>query len=268
MYRREPAQQHWPWLKKIALAAPGIAASRSASANTMLGDLPPSSSETRLRLSAAAWTISLPTSVEPVNATLSTPGWAAIAAPAVSPKPVTMFTTPAGSPASWISSPSRSARQRRLLGGLEYDRAAGRERRAELPGGHQQREVPRDDLTDDADRLAAACRRGTRAPGAYGTEIGNVSPVRSWSPTRPCTGTGRRPAARRRRGPRQRLAVVERLDRGQLVGVLEDQLADPPDDPASLGSRHPAPVGVLQSPAGGEDRQRRRPRRRRPARGR
>jgi hypothetical protein len=38
----------------------------------MVGDLPPSSSETFLRLPAAALTISLPTSVEPVNATLST----------------------------------------------------------------------------------------------------------------------------------------------------------------------------------------------------
>jgi hypothetical protein len=73
MYRREPAQQHWPWLKKIALAAPGIAISGSASANTTLGDLPPSSSVTRLRSLAAALTISLPTSLEPVNATLSIP---------------------------------------------------------------------------------------------------------------------------------------------------------------------------------------------------
>ena len=100
--------QHWPWLKKIPFAAPGIAASRSASANTTFGDLPPSSSETFLRLPAAALTISLPTSVEPVNATLSTSSCAASAAPA-SPKPVTMLTTPSGSPASCSSSPRRSA---------------------------------------------------------------------------------------------------------------------------------------------------------------
>ncbi len=41
------------------------------------GDLPPSSSETRLRSLAAALTISLPTSVEPVKAILLTPGWPA-----------------------------------------------------------------------------------------------------------------------------------------------------------------------------------------------
>jgi len=44
-----------------------------------------------------------------VNATLSTPGWAASAAPAVSPKPVTILTTPLGKPISSRSSPSRSA---------------------------------------------------------------------------------------------------------------------------------------------------------------
>lgn len=40
-----------------------------------------------------------PTSVEPVKATLSMSMWLAIAAPAVGPKPGTMFTTPAGKPA-------------------------------------------------------------------------------------------------------------------------------------------------------------------------
>jgi hypothetical protein len=69
---REPATQHCPWLKKIALAAPAIAASGSASENTMFGLLPPSSSVSFFRFPAAAWTISLPTSVEPVKATLST----------------------------------------------------------------------------------------------------------------------------------------------------------------------------------------------------
>ena len=75
----------------------------------MFGDLPPSSSETRLRLPVAARTMCLPTSVEPVNAILSTPSCAASAAPAVSPNPGTTLTTPAGRPASSMSSPSRSA---------------------------------------------------------------------------------------------------------------------------------------------------------------
>ena len=75
----------------------------------MFGDLPPSSSETFFRLPAAARTMILPTSVEPVKAILSTSGCATSGAPASSPKPVTTLTTPGGSPASSISSPSRSA---------------------------------------------------------------------------------------------------------------------------------------------------------------
>ena len=50
-----------------------MAASMSASEKMMFGDLPPSSSETFFRLPVAAVAISLPTSVEPVKAILSTP---------------------------------------------------------------------------------------------------------------------------------------------------------------------------------------------------
>ena len=99
-YSREPATQHCPWLKKMALAAPAMAASRSASEKTMLGLLPPNSRLTFFRFPVAALAISRPTSVEPVKAILSTPSWAASAAPAVSPKPVTTLTTPSGRPAS------------------------------------------------------------------------------------------------------------------------------------------------------------------------
>ena len=42
----------------------------------------------------------LPTSTLPVNAILSTSGCATMAAPAVSPEPVRIFTTPGGRPAS------------------------------------------------------------------------------------------------------------------------------------------------------------------------
>ena len=49
-----------------------------------------------------------PTSVEPVNATLSTPGWATSAAPAAS-SPVMMLTTPGGSSASRSTSASSKA---------------------------------------------------------------------------------------------------------------------------------------------------------------
>src|SRR5207245_4126165 len=44
--------------------------------------------------------------------------------------------------------------ERGLFGGLENDGVAAGERRTELPRGHQEREVPRDNLAADADRLA------------------------------------------------------------------------------------------------------------------
>ena len=51
--------------------------------------------------------IALPTSVDPVNATLSTS--AATSAAPVSPAPVITFTAPGGSSAAWITSASNSA---------------------------------------------------------------------------------------------------------------------------------------------------------------
>src|SRR6266478_3761806 len=81
-------------------SAPSTAASQSASAKNTLGDFPPSSSVTRFSVSAALFTMILPTAALPVNAILSTPGWLTSAAPATSPTPFTTFTTPGGKPTS------------------------------------------------------------------------------------------------------------------------------------------------------------------------
>src|ERR1700753_3337358 len=54
--------------------------------------------------SAAALATARPVAVEPVNATLSTPGCAASAAPVSRDNPVTTLTTPGGKPASPMSS--------------------------------------------------------------------------------------------------------------------------------------------------------------------
>jgi hypothetical protein len=98
-----------PLLPNTASEAAGIAAERSASAKMTSGDLPPISNETRLKLlSAEARTMERPVAADPVKPILSTSGWAASAAPAVSPYPVTMLMTPGGRSNSWTSSPSRS----------------------------------------------------------------------------------------------------------------------------------------------------------------
>src|SRR5450755_3355965 len=104
---REPAQQTWPWLKKMPLTIPSTAASIGASSNTTLAALPPSSRVSFLPVPATARWISLPTSVEPVNAILSTPGCATRAWP-VAPSPVRMLTVPGGRPASAMTSASSS----------------------------------------------------------------------------------------------------------------------------------------------------------------
>jgi len=56
----------------MASTTPSTALSRSASSNTMKGDLPPNSRLSFLPVPAVALRISRPTSVEPVKAILST----------------------------------------------------------------------------------------------------------------------------------------------------------------------------------------------------
>src|SRR2546422_369503 len=107
----------------------------SASAKTTLGLLPPSSRLIFFTLLAASRMISWPVVVSPVNATLPMPGWAAIAAPAVPPGPVTTLTTPGGKPASRASSPRRRADIGELLRVLLAQRGELRERAPALARG-------------------------------------------------------------------------------------------------------------------------------------
>jgi hypothetical protein len=92
----------------MPLTMPSTAWSRAASSNTMFAALPPSSRVSALSVPAVALWISLPTPVEPVKATLSTPGWLTRCIP-MSDGPGTMFTTPAGSSACWTTSANSRA---------------------------------------------------------------------------------------------------------------------------------------------------------------
>src|SRR5918996_888523 len=92
----------------MPLTMPSTAWSSGASSKTMLAALPPSSRVSFLPEPARVRWICLPTSVEPVKATLSTPAWPTSVAP-VAPAPVRMFTTPSGSSACWRIWPRRSA---------------------------------------------------------------------------------------------------------------------------------------------------------------
>src|ERR1043165_4849831 len=94
------AVQRWPVVPKAPQSAPSMARSRLASSRTIIGFLPPSSSEQCLKLLAAVVPMVLPTELEPVNEIARTSGCSSMGAPASAPKPLTIFTTPLGTPAS------------------------------------------------------------------------------------------------------------------------------------------------------------------------
>ena len=142
--------------------SPGIVVERSASSRMIAADLPPSSRVQRLSCSPQSAAIFLPATVDPVNEILSTSGWVTMCSPTSRPA-CTMLSTPAGSPASCTASASRYALSGVSGAGfsttVEPDASAGRE----LQHGDEQRDVPRHDRADDADRLAPHERRPEHA---------------------------------------------------------------------------------------------------------
>ena len=83
--------QVWPEFWKAPHTAPAAARSRSASAQTIMGSLPPSSSRTGVSVSDAAAITRLPVRAEPVKQILSTPE--RTRASPVPPPPVTTCTS-------------------------------------------------------------------------------------------------------------------------------------------------------------------------------
>ena len=97
---REPAMQVWPVAAKMPEIAPNAACSRSASSNTTLGDLPPSSMAVCFKRRPARSLIRRPVESEPVKLILATSGCSTSGVPTSAPKPVTTLNTPGGKPAS------------------------------------------------------------------------------------------------------------------------------------------------------------------------
>ena len=188
-----------------------------------------------------------------MKAILSTSGWAANAAPAVSPSPVTILTTPCGEAGFLDQFAQRRRAQRRLLGRLEHDGAARRQGRAEFPGGHQEGEVPRDDLPDHADRLAGRVAEELAA-GHIGHGDGKGLAVDLGGPAGHVAEEVHGQWDVGRPGHGQRLAVVERFQFGELVGVFFQQVAQLPDQTAALRGCHSGPRPRLQRPPGGMNR--------------
>ena len=127
---RDRAQQSWPALPNTAPGAAAAAASRSASANTMLGDLPPSSSVTRLIVAAAPRGDRAPD--------LGGAGERDLGHVGVLHQPRAARRARPGDHVEHALGQSRLQRdlgeaqrgQRRQLGGLEHHRVAGGQRRA------------------------------------------------------------------------------------------------------------------------------------------
>ena len=108
MKSRDPAVHDWPCrVNRMAVSTPAAVASMfsgvAASGKTMFGLLPPSSRETCAKRFPAASATCRPTSVDPVNDTLSTSGCSSRASPITEPLPVTTFSTPGGRNSEAIS---------------------------------------------------------------------------------------------------------------------------------------------------------------------
>ena len=100
-YIRLAATQDSPRLRVLAWKAPSTATSRSASANTSSGALPPSSMDVRSRCSPACSTSFCPTGVDPVKETLRSRASASSGATTEEAEDEVMtLSTPSGSPAS------------------------------------------------------------------------------------------------------------------------------------------------------------------------
>ena len=217
---REPAQQTWPWLKKMPATMPSTVWSIGASSNTMLAALPPSSRVSFLSVPATERAIALPTSVEPVNATLSTPGCSTSARPGLAGAGDDV--DDAGRQVGLLADVGEQQRgERRGLRGLEHHGVAGGERGRDLPREHEQREVPRDDLRGDAERP-----RVRAEPGVLEL-VGPAGVVEEVRRDQRDVDVARL---------LDRLAVVERLEHGELARALLHEPRDAVEVLRALGA--------------------------------
>ena len=141
--------------------------------------------------------------------------------PAPFPKPGSTLNTPAGIPASIANSAIRIAVSGDFSDGFSTTRIAHGQRRRDLPRRHQQREIPRHDRADHAQRLARDQAEFVADRSARLRHRPCRSPRRSSS----CSGRSR--PRRRRSASLDRLAHVQRFEQGQFVAVLLDQLREP-----------------------------------------
>ena len=130
-----------------------------------------------------------------------------------------------------------------LLGGFENDGVAGRQRGREFPRGHQQREIPGNDLTANADRLAQRViehAAGNRNRFAFdlGGPTGEVLKVLHHLRQIDVEGFF------------DRFTVVGGFNRGELGRVLFDQLREFVKQPAAVARAHLRPLAFERASRG------------------
>ena len=217
--------QVWPVAAKMPATTPLAAASRSASSKTMLGDLPPSSSVTRARCAAAPRITALPVSVAAGERDLVDAAGARPAArPPRPPNPVTTLTTPGGKPASSTSAANSSVDADACSDGLMTSVQPAASAGASFQRHQQQRRVPGRDRGDDAERLAQRVDEEVLAVGGQRLAADLVGRARE------VVVVVGQPAQLPPHLADQ-LAVVGRLDHGDALRVLGDQLGQPPQKP-------------------------------------
>ena len=142
--------------------------------------------------------------------------------------------------------------ERCLLGGLEDDGASGSERGTEFPDGHEQREIPGDDLANYADGFTQRVgvihgagrvrdREGNGGTFEFGGPSGHIAEEVDSERNVGGAGNG------------EGLAVVEGFEGGEFFGVLFEKIGKFPDELAALGGGHAGPWSAVEGAAGGAD---------------
>ena len=238
--RREPAQHTWPWLKKMPLTMPSTAWSIGASSNTMLAALPPSSSVSFLPVPATERAIALPDLGGAGEGDLVDVG--VLDERAAGLARAGDDVDDARREVGLLADLGEEQRgERRGLGGLEHHGVAGGERRRDLPRQHEQREVPRDDLRGDAERLRV------------GSEPGVLELVGPAGVVEEVRGDERDVDVARLL---DRLAVVEGLEHRELARALLHEAGDAEEVLRALGAgglRPHAGVGAARGRHGPVD---------------
>jgi ParB family chromosome partitioning protein len=137
--------------------------------------------------------------------------------------------------------------ERRQLGRLDDQAVPGGEGRGGLPGGHHEREVPRQDRGDHAHRLADdhAERLGTARRDRVEQLVGGLR-----DPAEGLDGLGQVHVA----AVGDRLARLERVELRELLEVRLDQVREAEHDDLALGGGAARPAAVLERRPSGRHR--------------